>query len=73
MERRMLTTAEAAEYLGLSMDALAKARKTGELFGDDPPPFLKLGAVTIRYKFEDVKAWADRQATQTTHDKPADG
>lgn len=51
--------AEVAEYLGVSVGALATQRYRGEGI-----PYVRLSARAIRYRWEDVEAWlADRQST----------
>ena len=49
-------------FIGVCKSALDKSRVSGELFGQTPPPFIKLGR-SIRYRVEDLKAWLNRQQT----------
>ncbi|USE34720.1 MULTISPECIES: AlpA family transcriptional regulator [Endozoicomonas] len=56
------STREAAMFIGVCKSALDKSRVSGELFGQTPPPFIKLGR-SIRYRVEDLKAWVDHQQT----------
>ena len=54
MTCELLTTAEAAEMLGLSkvtLDIWRSQRKQGQ------PPFVRLGSKLIRYRREDIQAW----------------
>lgn len=51
MESELLTTAEAATYLGLSTSWLNKSRMTG-----NGPVYLKLGGL-VRYMTKDLDAW----------------
>lgn len=50
----MLTTAEAAEYIGFSEISLRRWRSQGT-----GPKYLKLGARRVRYRREDLDAWVD--------------
>ena len=70
MERRLLRPAEAADLLGVSPESLARGRTTGLLYDQEAPPFIKLGVKTVRYRSEDIEAWADAQRTQKTNDEP---
>lgn len=50
---RLLSTSEAAHYLGLDPGTLKRWRtKTGG------PPFTKVSANRARYSFESLRAWA---------------
>ena len=62
---RMLRTAEAAEYIGLSESTLAKMRLRG-----DGPPYIKAGRRVVLYDMQDVNAWlADRRRHSTSEAK----
>ena len=53
----LLTSKEAAKYLGYSEGSLRTSRVKGKgLSGLDTPKFIKIGS-SIRYKKEDLDAW----------------
>ncbi len=55
--QRLLTAAQAAEYLGLSKSTLAHQRKTGPLDGHIRfVPYIKLGR-NIRYDLDDLNKY----------------
>ncbi len=56
------STREAAMFIGVCKSALDKSRVSGEIFGQTPPSFIKMGR-SIRYRVVDLKAWLDRQQT----------
>ncbi len=56
MDRRILRTPEAAEYLGLSTSTLEKNRVAGE-----GPRFIRLGGRAVGYDLRDLDAWLDQQ------------
>ena len=59
----LLTSVNAAKYLGVSPGLLRLARVTGEIFkGIKAPPFLKMGRA-IRYKKDDLDNWLACQPT----------
>ncbi len=53
----LLTTIEAAKYLGYSPYTLRASRVSGKLSGRNPPKFIRLGSKTIRYKQSDLHDW----------------
>ena len=57
---RLMTTEEAADFLGLSKSTLEHWRtvRTG-------PPFVRVGARSIRYRLEDLEAWLVEQTVET--------
>jgi len=58
--KALLTTREAAEYIGYSEDALNASRSgKKELGGIEPPIHTKVGDRTVRYKLTDLDAWID--------------
>jgi len=61
MPKRMLTEAEAAEYLGVSRSFLKTSRCMGPKSlarkMTDPPPWVKYGQKAIRYDLEDLSVW----------------
>ena len=59
--KRMLIAEDAAEYLGLAMQTLAKMRWSG-----DSPPFFKVGR-RVLYERDELDAWlAQRKRTSTS-------
>lgn len=56
----LLTTTQAAEYLGYSEYTLRKSRSTGVLCGHKTPSFIKLGTKSIRYKQSDLDDWVSK-------------
>ncbi len=53
-EQVFLTEAEAAQYLGVSRSFLRKARCYG-----GGPRYCRLGKRAIRYRKQDLEAWAE--------------
>ena len=61
MEKKLLTTKEAAKYLGMSVSFLASSRMNGNLEGHlHAPCFIKVGKRGIRYSEEDLISWIDK-------------
>ena len=58
MEKELLTTTEAAEFLGYSPGTLNTSRSTGRLAGVESPVFLKIGSA-VRYEKADLNKWVD--------------
>lgn len=54
----LVTIEEAAETLGVTSNWLYKAKQRG-----DGPPFVMLGSRTLRYRPEDLRAWAEANRT----------
>lgn len=52
----LLTSKEAAAYLGYSEYTLRSSRSVGMLSGVPTPSYLKIG-VSVRYKKEDLDSW----------------
>ena len=63
MEKRILRTPEAAEYLGVSASTLEKKRLSA-----DGPRFLRLGGRAVGYDIRDLDEWLDRQREATGDD-----
>jgi predicted DNA-binding transcriptional regulator AlpA len=58
--KALLTTREAAEYIGYGKQALDASRMDGgTLSGKAPPPHVKIGTKTIRYKLTDLERWVE--------------
>lgn len=53
---RLLTTAEAAEYLGLKPATLETWRWAGK-----GPSYLKLHGASVRYRRRDLERWVEEQ------------
>ena len=58
VEKRILRTRQAAEYLGLASSTLEKMRRDRE-----GPPFVRLGGRAVGYDVRDLDAWVDEQRT----------
>lgn len=61
--KRMLTTVDAAAYLGLAVQTLAKMRVSGE-----SPPFYKLGRQVL-YDRTDLDEWIQARRRRSTSDR----
>jgi len=58
--KALLTTKEAAEYIGYSEQALNTSRVNDKTIGGiKPPKHIKVGNRTVRYKLTDLDAWVD--------------
>lgn len=56
--KALLTTKEAAEYIGYSEHAMNTSRGKGKTLGGfNPPKHVKIGSRTVRYKLTDLDAW----------------
>lgn len=67
METKLLTTREAATYLGMSKAFLERDRWAGARI-----PFVKVGARAVRYRLADLEAFiASRKRVSTTKPVPA--
>jgi excisionase family DNA binding protein len=60
--KRMLIAEDAAEYLGLATQTLAKMRWSG-----DSPPYLKVGR-RVLYERDELDAWLARRRRTSTSD-----
>ncbi|MGM0574643.1 MAG: helix-turn-helix transcriptional regulator [Myxococcota bacterium] len=63
-----LRTADAADYVGLTVSTLAKMRMRG-----DGPRYSKAGPRIIVYAREDLDAWLAERARQSTSEHVAGG
>jgi len=59
--KALLTTEDAAEYIGYSEQTLRSSRVSGSLSGLNPPPHVKIGKKSIRYKLTDLDKWIESQ------------
>lgn len=58
MEKLLLTSKEAAAYLGISEGYLRVCRSTGKMGHVTPPPYVLIGRAGIRYDIRALRAWA---------------
>lgn len=63
MNERLLTTKEAAKYLGLSKAFLERDRWAGAKI-----PFLKVGSRAVRYRLTDLEAFLASRVRYSTSD-----
>jgi excisionase family DNA binding protein len=61
MQDKLLTTKEAARYLGVSQAFLERDRWAG-----DAIPFIKLGARAVRYRVADLEAFLNSRVRRST-------
>jgi hypothetical protein len=63
--------AEAAAYIGMSVDYLAMGRRTGDIGNRTPtPPHHKMGRNLVKYSKADLDAWlAERRVVRPTRPK----
>lgn len=52
----LLSSNNAANFLGYSDNTLRNSRHTGTLAGVDAPPYIKLGT-SVRYSVDDLNEW----------------
>jgi excisionase family DNA binding protein len=64
-DERLLSTSEAARYLGLDSGTLKRWRTKG-----GSPPYCKISANRARYSFEALKAWAAERTRRNTAEDP---
>lgn len=68
-ERRLLTEAEAAAFLGVARITLRKARLCGKQTNRlESPPFVRAGRRCIRYDVRDLENWIARHKQGQTAD-----
>lgn len=59
----LLTSAQAADYLGLRRSSMAPIRSRGQ----DHPVYVKIGSAAVRYRLGDLRRWVrDRTYRHTT-------
>jgi len=66
MSNTVLDTAGAAEFTGLGKPTLEKMRVRG-----DGPPYMKLGAKSVRYRADDLREWMAARVVTSTSQKIA--
>ncbi len=54
---QLLSTDDAAVYLGLASTTLRRSRWSGILCGVEAPSFIKLGTKTVRYRKDVLDQW----------------
>ena len=68
-ENRMLKTAEAARYIGMSVAFLRLSRCKGAYGNSTPgPSYYKIGR-SVRYKIEDLDAWLQKHRVEEAQRK----
>ena len=66
IERRLLTTKEAAKYLGLGEGYLRELRMNGDRKNRlSPPPFIRSGRA-VRYDIRDLDEWIEANRIDPT-------
>lgn len=63
MQQRLLTTQEAASYLGVSKAFLERDRWAGARI-----PFVKVGSRGVRYRPQDLEHYIEQQIRRSTSD-----
>lgn len=63
MEKQLLNTAEAANFLGVSKAFLERDRWAGARV-----PFIKVGARAVRYRLDDLNTYINTQVRRSTSD-----
>ena len=63
-DRKLLSTQETSEFLGMSTHWVKAARQKPELAG---PPFLKIGNA-VRYDIRDLDTWLDQRRFRGTYE-----
>ena len=66
MKKKLLTTAEAAEYLSVSKAFLERDRWAGARI-----PFIKVGSRAVRYRSRDLDVYLESQVRTSTSDMGA--
>lgn len=66
MQNHLLTTKEAAQFLGVSTAFLERDRWAGARI-----PFVKIGTRTVRYKPSELEAYIAGQTRRSTSDSGA--
>ena len=63
MNKKLLNTKQAAEYLSVSMAFLERDRWAGARI-----PFIKIGSRAVRYRMSDLDNFLDKQVRISTSD-----
>jgi len=64
MRHQLMTTADAADYLGVSKAFLERDRWAGARI-----PFIRVGRRAVRYRLSDLTAYLDCQTRYSTSDQ----
>ncbi len=64
VQKRILRTPDAAEYVGLSSSTLEKKRLDGS-----GPPFVRLGGRAVGYDVGTLNSWLEQQERTSTSDR----
>ena len=68
---QLLDTAQAAEFIGMSVAFLECSRSRGVIGNrTPPPPHIKLGRRCVRYDVKDLEAWLAAQRVDPATRKP---
>jgi hypothetical protein len=62
----LITSKQAAQWLGISAGTLSNSRTMGKLFGQPAPPHIKVGGA-VRYNFKELVDWSDKVKQPITH------
>ncbi|MEU2035160.1 helix-turn-helix transcriptional regulator [Nocardia amamiensis] len=65
VRRKLATDPEFCEYAGLTPGQSAQLRYTGR-----GPKFIKVTGRQVRYRWEDIEAWVESRAKNSTADRP---
>lgn len=63
MEQQLLTTEEAAKYIGMSPAFLERDRWAGAKV-----PFIKVGSRAVRYRLSDLESYLESRIRRSTSD-----
>ena len=64
LKSELLSTKEAAPYLGCAVNSLKLSRTTGQLFSVQAPVYIKMGHA-VRYKLSTLDTWLSQFAEQS--------
>jgi Helix-turn-helix domain len=71
INRKFLTTKEAADFLGFRATTLRNARHTGKLGGVQAPGYRKIGC-SVRYEQDVLNNWVSQFDVQTNTSQSTD-
>lgn len=69
---RVLTEAEAAQFIGMSSAWLKKSRTKRFRGVIDAPPFIRAGVKRVVYRIDDLEAWQERHLEHVGPDRPGE-
>ena len=69
---RVLTEAEAAQFIGMSSAWLKKSRTKRFRGVIDAPPFIRAGVKRVVYRIADLEAWQERHLEHVGPDRAGD-